>query len=265
MTVQVGANRPFFLQGKNSPEVIAHRGGAGEWPEETLYAFEQAIKLGVDIIELDVHRTSDGELVLMHNKTVDETTEGKGQIKDLTLEDIKKLHPTAKWPPDEKYKDITVPTLQEVFEAFPNMRMNIEIKQKEPSLVTQFCNMIEKYNMTDKVLVASGWNDVLHDFRRQCPDVATSASVLEVAEFQALDNILKWDYRPDTDAIQWHSRFIVPIITQRFVDKARSLNLKVHAWTVNEPEEMQRMIDLGVDGIITDFPTRLLKILGRIK
>jgi glycerophosphoryl diester phosphodiesterase len=72
------------------------------------------------------------------------------------------------------------------------------------------------------------------------------------------------DYRPDTDAIQWHSKFIVPVITQKFVDKARSLNLKVHAWTVNEPKEMQRMIALGVDGIITDFPTRLLQILGRI-
>ena len=76
-------------------------------------------------------------------------------------------------------------------------------------------------------------------------------------------NIIDWDYRPDTDALQWHSEFIVPIITKKFVDNAHNLNLKVHAWTVNKPEEMLRMIALGVDGIITDYPTTLLKILGR--
>jgi glycerophosphoryl diester phosphodiesterase len=263
-TPEVGGNRPFFQKSKNFPEVIAHRGGGGEWPEETLYAFEQAIKIGVDVLEMDVHLTIDGELVLMHNATVDATTDGTGRIGDLTLAEIKKLNAAAKWPPDEKYKDIKVPTLPEVFEAFPDMRMNIEIKQKEPSLVTPLCKLLREKKMTDKVLIASGWNSVLHEFRRECPEVATSASVLEVEEFNALDVILNWNYRPDTDAIQWHSEFIVHIITQKFMDKARSLNLKVHAWTVNELEEMRRMISLGVDGIITDYPSRLLKLLGRL-
>jgi glycerophosphoryl diester phosphodiesterase len=105
---------------------------------------------------------------------------------------------------------------------------------------------------------------VLHEFRRQCPEVANSASVLEIEEFEALDKVFNWGYRPDTDAIQWHSEFIVPIITQKFVDKAHGLNLLVHAWTVNTREEMQRMISLGVDGIITDYPTTLLQLLGRL-
>jgi glycerophosphoryl diester phosphodiesterase len=265
MTIPTGADRPFFQKGVNFPEVIAHRGGGDEWPEETLYGFEQAVNLGVDVLEMDVHRTIDGALVLMHNETVDRTTDGTGRIKDLTLAEIKKLHAAARWPAEEKYRDIKVPTLEEVFDAFPNMRMNIEIKQRTPSLVKEFCNLLRERKMTDMVLVASGWNNVLHEFRRECPEVATSASVLEVEEFKALNTIFHWDYRPDTDAIQWDSKLIVNLITQKFVDKAHSLNLKVHAWTVNDPDEMQRMISLGVDGIITDKPTDLLRILGRIK
>jgi glycerophosphoryl diester phosphodiesterase len=257
MSTLVGASRPFFQRVKRVPEVIAHRGGGGEWPEETLYAFENAIKLGVDIIEMDLHRTIDGELVLMHNSTVDETTDGSGEIKQLTLKQIKELNAAAKWPGMK----LEVATLEEVFQTFPTMRMNIEIKQKEPSLVTQFCHLINKYKMTDKVLIASGWNSVLREFRIECPEVATSASILEIAEFEALDKVFDFGYRPETDALQWHSEFVVPIITEKFVQKAHDLNLVVHAWTVNTEDEMQRMINIGVDGIITDYPSTLLNVM----
>jgi len=263
MSTLVGASRPFFQAAKRSPEVIAHRGGGGEWPEETIYAFERALKTGVDVLEMDVHRTVDGELVLMHNPTVDETTDGSGEIKQLTLAEIKKLNAAAKWP--HLNLNLKVPTLEEVFEAFPRMRMNIEIKQKEPSLVTPLCHLIHKYKMADQVLIACGWNSVLREFRIECPDVATSASVLEIAEFEALDEVFKFGYRPDTDAIQWHSKFVVPVITAGFVKKARDLNLKVHAWTVNDENEMERTIRIGVDGIITDYPSLLLSVLQRVR
>src|SRR3954467_5906305 len=138
MSMATGSDRPFFKLGKNSPEVIAHRGGGGEWPGETLYAFEKAVRLGVDILEMDVHGTIDGTLVLMHNDTVDETTDGTGRIRDLTLAEIKGLNAGYHWPPEIRQLNIRVPTLQEVFEAFPGQRMNIEIKQKEPSIITAF-------------------------------------------------------------------------------------------------------------------------------
>jgi glycerophosphoryl diester phosphodiesterase len=265
MSMTTGANRPFFQSGKNSPEVIAHRGGGGEWPGETLYAFEKAIELGVDILEMDVHRTIDGALVLMHNDSVDETTDGRGRIRDLTLAEIKRLNAGFHWPPEIRELNIRVPTLQEAFEAFPHQRMNIEIKQREPSIVTQFGELIQQHGMTDRVLVASFWDGVLDEFRAEFPEVATSASTPEAIKFYALDDILFAKYRPDTDAIQADSKAsFIHLITRHFVEKAHKLNLKVHAWTVNEPKEMQRMIEVGVDGIITDFPTRLLKILGRI-
>jgi glycerophosphoryl diester phosphodiesterase len=192
----------------------------------------------------------------------------KANIEDRNAAAIVDRNAAARWPALQA-AGIKVPTLREVFDTFKDrdVRMNIEIKQKEPSLISPFCKMIREYknyDLADKLLVASGWNSVLHEFRRECPEVATSASVLEVLEFQALDRVFDFDYRPNVDAIQWHSKLILPIITQKFVNKAQSLNLKVHAWTVNEPQEMDRVIALGVDGIITDYPQTLLERLGRL-
>jgi glycerophosphoryl diester phosphodiesterase len=262
MTIPVGAKRPFFQQSRRSPEVIAHRGGGGEWPEETIYGCQKALEIGVDVLEIDVHKTLDGELVVMHNRSVDETTDGSGEIKDLKIAEIKQLNAAHLWNL-EKQKNTEVPTLEEVFQAFPNQRMNVEIKPRDLSVIERLTLLIEKYQMKDKILIASGWNSVLHDFRRECADVATSASVLEIEEFEALAAVMGFDYRPDTDAIQWHSKLIVKIITKDFVDKAHELNLVVHAWTVNEPDEMRRMVSLGVDGIITDYPSTLLRVLGQ--
>ena len=260
MSFPQGRNRPFFQKSQRSLEVIAHRGGGGEWPGETVYAFEQALKAGVDIIEMDVHRTVDGVLVLMHNDTVDETTDGKGRIKDLDLEYIRTLDAAHTWP-SLRGGGIKVAELNEVFDRFPHVRMNIEIKQREPSLVPDLCELIMSKGKEDEVLIASGWNHVLHEFRELCPQVATSASVLEIGELK-FDTFFDTNFRPNTDAIQWRSREIIPLITEEFVRKAHDLNLKVHGWTVNEHEEMVRLIDLGVDGIITDYPTQLLALLN---
>jgi glycerophosphoryl diester phosphodiesterase len=261
-----GADRPFFRAATNVPEVIAHRGGGGEWPGETIYAFEQSIRIGVDVLEMDVHRTRDGHLVLMHNPEVDDTTDGTGRIKDMTLAQIKELNIEFNWPPGQQPdKPVKVPTLREVFEAFPDRRMNIEIKQKEPSLVKEFCDLLREHGMTDRVLVASFWNGVLHDFRQACPEVANSASTLEVGTFFALDGILHTHYKPDSDALQVRSELAhVHTITRKIVDKAHSLNLKIHAWTVNDKDEMRRLASTGIDGIITDYPSRLLEVLGRL-
>jgi glycerophosphoryl diester phosphodiesterase len=261
-----GADRPFFRAATNVPEVIAHRGGGGEWPGETIYAFEQALKAGVDVLEMDIHKTVDNHLVLMHNARVDETTNGTGRIKEKTLKQIQDLEIEFDWPPGQKPdKPIKVPTLREVFERFPERRMNIEIKQREPSLVKEFVALLREFGMTDKVLVASFWNGVLHEFRQACPEVATSASTLEVGTFFALSGILNTHYKPDTDALQVRAELAeVHTITKKIVDRARSLNLPIHGWTVNDEDDMKRLISIGVDGIITDNPTILLKVLGRL-
>ncbi len=253
--------KPFFAKRKYPIEVIAHRGGGGEWPGETLYAFEQAVKAGVDILEMDVHRTRDGVLVLMHDKTLDATTDGSGLIKEKDWDDIKELDAAYTWPM-HRGKGIRIPRLEEVFDRFPEVRMNIEVKQRSPSLVPELYELIKKKGKEDEVLIASAWHRTLREVRSENRKLATSASVWEILNFQVFNNVLGVQHHLPTDAIQWHSKFAFHVITERFV-AAAGKDLKVHAWTVNEHEEMNRMISLRVDGIITDYPTKLLSLLGR--
>jgi glycerophosphoryl diester phosphodiesterase len=271
MSNSATTERKFFQRAKNSPEVIAHRGGARQWPAETLFAFEHAIKQGVDIIEMDVRATADGELVLMHNGTVDDTTGGQGRVDELTLAQIKSLDAGYTWTDDGgktfpfRGQGITIPTLREVFEKFPDARMNIEIKQKKPSIIEAFAGLIREHAMQDNILVASFWDGAMDDFREACPEVATSASTPEALRFYTLHHLSgESTYRPDTDSLQVRSELAsLNIITRDFVETAHRFDLKIHGWTVNEPAEMNRLISLGVDGIITDRPLRLLELLGR--
>ena len=263
--------RPFFKKSEIRPLVIAHRGGAGLWPENTLYAFEQARNLGVDVVELDVRSTSDGVLIAMHDASIARTTDGVGRAQEITLAELKKRDAGYRWSADGgksfpmRGRGITVPTLEEALTALPEMRFIIEPKQESPSIVEPLCRIIRKHSMTDKVVVASFIPAVLYEFRRTCPEVATSASPAEVSKFLALQKTgLDNAYSPPMQALQ------VPeylgglrVLTRAFVDAAHSRNLQVHAWTINETADMKRLIEMGVDGIMTDYPDRLMRLLNR--
>ena len=251
------------------PEVIAHRGGGGEWPPETMYAFDKAIELGVDWLEMDVRRCKTGEIILMHNSDVQRTTGVSACVRNLTIKQVKELNAAARWGPNPIFKKIPIPELSDVIQLLKDcdkMRANIEIKPRDPSLAREVGKLLDVPEIRDRVLIASAWHSVLKAFRKDYPDIKTSASVWEIIKFQIFCNLLSLPYKlkKKTHAIQWHSRMRwIPVITERFVTKAKAQGLIVHAWTVNEPEEMARMIHLGVDGIITDYPTTLMKILNR--
>jgi glycerophosphoryl diester phosphodiesterase len=261
----------FFQKQRTSTLIIAHRGGAGLWPENTLHAFQQSQQLGVDIIETDVRSTKDGHLVVIHDATVERTTEGAGRVAEMTLAELKKLDAAFRWSSDGgktfplRGKGISVPTLQEVFAALPKMRFNIEPKQDEPSIVRPLCKIIREHQMTDKVMVGSFRANVMEEFRRECAEVATSASPGEVSKFLALHKAgLAKSFSPAMQALQ------VPeyvggmhVLTADFVKAAHERNLEVHAWTVNGAEDMRRLLDIGLDGIMTDYPDRLMALLGR--
>ncbi len=263
------ADHPFFNTDKVL--VIAHRGGRGLWPENTLYAFERVTELGVDVLEMDIHSTSDGALVTMHDDTVDRTTDGSGPIHAFTLEELKELDAGYDWTSDEgqtyPFRDqgITVPTLEEIFSAFPGQRLNIEIKQVQPSIVEPFCQMIRDHGREETVLVGSFDAATVEVFRDECPDIATSTTEPEVRNFFILNTLfLGALYQAPAEAFQ------VPeysddlhIVTGRFISGAKNHNMDVHVWTVNEKDDMQRLLDLGVGGLITDYPDRLLEVLGR--
>jgi prepilin-type processing-associated H-X9-DG protein len=170
------------------PLVIAHRGGGGLIPENTLEAFEYSARMGVDVLELDVHSTSDGALVVMHDRSVDRTTDGHGRINEMTLGEIKKLDAGYSFSPDDgqtfpfRGKGITVPTLEEIFAAFPETTFNIEPKQAAPSIIKPLCSLLRERKMADKTIVGSFRQAVIDEFRGECSEVATSASPSEVSK-----------------------------------------------------------------------------------
>lgn len=263
---------PPCLRDQPRPLVIAHQGGDGLWPSDTMVAFERAVALGVDMLEMDLHATADGQLVLMHDETVDRTTNGSGRLEDMTLAEVKALDAGYRWTADDgqtypyRGQGITVATVEELFQTFPDMPMNIEIKLVEDQPVAElFCQLIRQYNMQDKVLVASFHQDAMDEFRAACPDVSTSITQNEVIEFFVRQTLgLASSYSPPGQAVQVPEyRSGLHVLTPRFVKHAQNRGMDVHAWTINEGEDMQRMIDLGVDGIITDYPDRLLDLLAR--
>jgi glycerophosphoryl diester phosphodiesterase len=250
--------------------VMAHRGGQGLWPPNTLFAFERAVALGVDVLEMDIHSTAEGVLVVRHDPTVDSTTDGSGYIRDYTYPELKKLDAGYNWTTDDgasypyRGKGIRIPTLDEILNSFPRMRLNIDIKPKEPKVVDLFCKYLREHDILEQVMVGSFHYDQLQRFRRLCPEAATTASPREVALFFGLNSFflggVYQNYAEAFSTPEYHEG--LHLITERFVRGAHAHNMQVHVWTVNEVQDMKRLIDWGVDGIITDFPDRLMTLVG---
>ena len=256
---------------RHQVEVVAHRGGKGEAPEATLFAFANAKKLGVDMLEMDIRVTRDGELVLMHDPTVRRTTNGWLPVRCYRLAELQKLDAAYNWNPNglpkppHRGEGITVPTFRQVLEQFSDMHMNIEIKGWHPfageRIAEKFCDLLIEFGMTARVLVASFHSQVLSVIRRRLPGVAISASTFEVIRFVLSSKLGAGNYGPNAGAIETTGGSI----DRRLVDTARRHELKLYAFTINEVEDMERLIDLGVNGIITDFPSRLIDLLDRLR
>lgn len=263
--------KPIFEQESRRFLVFAHRGGGGLYPENTLGAFEYSAKMGVDVLELDVHATRDGALVVMHDGSVDRTTDGRGRVSEMTLAEIKKLDAGFRFTTDGgktfpfRAQGVTIPTLEEIFDALPAMTFNVEPKQTEPSITRPLCEIIRARRMSDKVIVGSFRQTAIDEFRASCPEVATSATPTEVSEFLALYKIgLGASYAPPMQALQVPQNLgALQVVTRDFVEAAHRLNIKVHVWTINDPAQMRELIEIGVDGIMTDYPDRLLNLLNR--
>lgn len=265
---------PAIMQNKfitNKVWVVAHQGGEGIWPSNTMYAFERAVKLGVDMLDLDIHQSQDGHLVVIHDDSVDRTTNGKGKIRDLTLAQLKALDAGWYWPQFSKETDphpfrgqgIVIPTLEEVFKAFPSMPMTIELKAD--GLAGPFCSLIRQHNMADKLIVASFRDSAMQDFRKACPEVMTGMTENEIRPLVILNLFnLGVFYTPAAQALQVPLRAAgFEVVTPTLIQIANQKNLLVQPWTINEEEQMRRLVAMGVHGINTDRPDLLLKVLGR--
>lgn len=312
--------------GSESPRrpvrVIAHRGGVNLWPENTIYAFERALALGVDVLEMDVRGTADDRLVLLHDETVDRTTNGTGRIRDLTLAEVRELDAGYTWPdrivtrereiagesyeapsgnaapPDPaeevppaaeglsptgaaegptaehpyRGRGIRIPTLEEVLAAFPNARMNMDLKETDPVLIRRFIEIMAEADRADRTLLASFHPETIEALREGLPDYPSSGVEPEIRPFVILSKLgLAAVYRPAAEAFQ------VPeyagglhVITRGLTRPANRLGIQVDAWSAGSwdgpivrRQDMERLINAGVNGIITDRPDLLLEVLGR--
>lgn len=258
----------FYAGAPQRPLVIAHRGGAGERPENTLIAFERAVEVGVDILELDVRSSADNVLVVHHDAAVDRTTDGSGLVHELMLTELQALDAAYHWPTDNDeapYRGlgVKIPTLAHVLQRLPGQRFTIELKQVEPSIAKPLCALLQQTRATERVLVASFDGDTMREFRAACPDVATSAHQWEVVWFTAYAKIgLVRLYTPKAQVLQVPpEQYGVSLSDADYADAARRRGLRTEVWTVNEPEAIQLLYAAGVDGVMTDYPERAMALL----
>lgn len=269
LTAHPVAPHPYFASGEVL--VIAHRGGKGLAPENTLAAFAHSAALGVDVLEMDLRQSSDGALIVLHDRRVDRTTNGQGAADSSSLAQLKRLDAGYHFSRDGQTfpyrgQGVAIPTLDEVFTAFPNTRFLIEIKDDSAALGRDFCRAIQRFGLSERVIAASFHPRPLASLRQACPQVATAAASSAGLAFVLL-HWLRLDaaYHPTNQAFQFPTHVgAIDLIDRRFVARAHAHNVQVHVWTVNDPDAMQHYLALGVDGLITDYPDRLLRILNRL-
>ena len=263
--------------GENHPLVFAHQGGEGLAPSNTMVAFRMAVEAGADVLDADLHMTADGELVLIHDETVDRTSDGTGAVRDLTLAELRQLdfgyQAIAVGDQSHPFRGqgVGIVTVEELFTLFGepisdgrHLRFGIEIKQTTVEGATKLCALIREHRYEQRVLVSSFSQDNMSAFRDACPSVATSATTGEARQFYIFQFVrLSGLYSPPFDSLQVPEyRGGIHVLTSSFVGAARSWNLPVVPWTINEVEDFERIIDdFDPDGINTNYPQRLVDYL----
>ena len=250
--------------------IIAHAGAQGHAPPNTLEAFEAALELGADTLEMDLQVTADRDIVTIHDGTVDRTTDGTGAVADLTLAELQALDAGATWTDEDgdtpfAGQGVRHATLREVFEAFPATHLIIELKTDGGEAIIQpAIDLVRGYEAEDRVTIASFREDYLQPVREQLPGVPTNMPESETYDFYVrhLAGLHPW-WQPPGHLYQVPEDFDGRrVVTPRFVRAAERLGVDVQVWTVNDPEQMHRVLDAGAHGIITDYPDRVVEVLA---
>jgi glycerophosphoryl diester phosphodiesterase len=241
---------------------FAHRGASHDAPENTLAAFRLAREMGADGVELDVQASKDGEAVVIHNFTVNATTDGQGAVKDKTLAELKELDAGA-WfdavPTKLAFAGQRIPTLQEVIiEVGHQLLLNIELKTKvfgDSGLIAEVVRLIEDHNLVHRAIVSSFNPLALRRVKGLNSHISTGLIYFFDLPAHLIQALLVFLADPDALHPEKH------LVTQEYMSWAKEKGYRVNAWTVDEPAEMRRLISLGVDGIITNRPDLLRKVL----
>ncbi len=263
-TMNCAAGRSDLLRelpwaGKFPVLVIAHRGFSGTAPENTLGAFKKALDLGVDMIELDVHLSKDGEVVVIHDDTLNRTTNGKGKVAEYTLKELKQLDAGSFFNP--RFSGERIPTLKEVLALVKGqVPLNIELKKGDMGpytlidLADRAFQDIEKKGMVNQVIFSSFELSAIERIRERNPNVLL-----------ALNYGKDWNFPGEMTRGKPISVLScrAKVLNQFNMSRAKKQGIKVFAWTLNTEEEMEQFLKVGVDGIITDYPDRLIKVLQK--
>lgn len=254
------------------PVNLAHRGGAGIAPENTIVSFREAVRVGAGGLELDVHLTADDYLVVIHDDRVDRTTDGTGLVREMTLREVKELDAGYAFTRDGggtypyRGQGVTVPTLEEVYREFPDVAINVEIKEARPDIEEAVWRAIEEAGAEERTLVVSQKTAVIRRFRRVSGGrVATASSIGEIIAFDLLSRLrLSKLLRPSYRALQGPEvyRGLLHIVTPGFVRAAHEQGTRVDVWTIDSEPDMRRLLSYGVDGIMTDRPDVLARLLS---
>lgn len=256
------------------PRVIAHRGSSGIRPENTLPAFEQAVVDRADIIELDVHMTADGEIVVIHDCHVERTTDGSGNVHELSYGQLRSLDAGYNFTTDGgmthgfRGRGTYIPRLEEVLQTYPQMPLNIEIKDECGELVERLVELLNKYGRfrDGSVLVVAKRGKMMRLLRKLAPEALTGhsrpesyrfvASAFFHLPFLAGDTTADVIQLPDRDG--WLSLPVSPMVRS-----AHNAGLEAHIWTVNDEARMNALLAAGVDGIFTDHPALLRRVIAK--
>ncbi len=244
------------------PIVLAHQGASDEAPSNTLPAFDLALYVGADTLETDIHWTRDNIPVVSHNPTVDSVSNGHGAIHTMKWRELTKFDFGYWFSTDDgltypfRGKGVKIPTLEEVLLRYPLTRINIDIKSKAQQNLPGLVRMFERLGVVNRVGIGSFHHQILVSVRKLCKALSTSASPREVADFLLSAGLFQTRCRSwSFDTLQVPIRqYGIRIISQRFMTGAKVAKIPVHVWTIDDTDEMKRLAQMGVSGIVTNKP-----------
>jgi len=254
-----------------TPLAIGHRGCAGEAPENTLCSFEQGLVAGAAILETDAHLTRDGVPILLHDPVVDRVSDGSGNVCDLTLAELRRLDAGHRFSPDGgrshpfRGRGLRVPTFEEALQAFPGARFNVELKAEQPGMAEAALDVVVREGRESLTLLTAGEPDLMERLRQQIHERgaavaqgASSADVVDVVRSARDGSPPKTPAMALQIPLEFAGR---PLVTRELIAHAHAHDIQVHVWTINATETMAELLDLGVDGIVSDFPGRLVALI----
>jgi glycerophosphoryl diester phosphodiesterase len=246
------------------PLVIAHAGGEGLGPENTMLAMERSLAAGADMLDVDLWMTADGVIVARHDRDLAASTDGSGFVDERTWAEVRRLDTRPGWRGDPIAEPVPVPSLEQILTRFPDERISLEIKQVEPSMATELCALLTRTASVDRVYLSANEDEAVYAAQRECPDATlittTYADVAEMRE--ARDSGEPWCApAPIGQPPYREGRF-----TAEDVAWSHQHGLAIYTWTVDDPETLRELAEVGVDGVYTrrpDVARQVFDELGR--